>query len=38
MVVREKKPDYPAEAMAANIQGTVEMQWVVQTTGVCEDV
>ena len=37
-VLREKKPDYPAEAMKAKIQGSVEMRCVVQTTGLCDDV
>jgi TonB family protein len=37
-VVYERKPDYPEAAKQAKVQGTVLMQCVVQTSGVCDDV
>jgi TonB family protein len=37
-VVREQKPIYTPEAMQARIEGTVLMECVVQTTGICEDI
>ena len=37
-VVYERKPDYPEAAKQAKIQGTVLLQCVVQTSGVCDDV
>ena len=33
VVVREMKPDYPADAKLAGVQGTVELEGVVQTDG-----
>jgi TonB family protein len=37
-VLQERKPDYPEAAKQAKIQGTILMQCVVQTNGVCDDV
>jgi TonB family protein len=37
-VVYERKPDYPEAAKQAKIQGTVLLQCIVQTSGVCDDV
>jgi TonB family protein len=37
-VVYERKPDYPEAAKQARIQGSVLMQCIVQTSGVCDDV
>jgi len=36
--IYKPKPNYTAEAMRARIQGSVLVQCVVQTTGVCTDV
>ncbi len=38
MVVRERKPNYPPEALQAKLQGSVTMQCVVQLDGICSDI
>jgi TonB family protein len=37
-VVYEQKPTYPEAAKQAKVQGTVLLQCIVQTSGVCDDV
>ena len=38
VIVQEIQPDYPPEAMQAQIEGSVEIECIVETNGTCSNI